>query len=376
MDKHQYLSKLSLVNFKNYKQLDIILSPDINCFIGANGVGKTNILDALYYLSMCRSYLNPIDSQNIQFDEGFFMIQGSWQNEERTDTIYCGVKRGQKKVFSKNKVAYEKLSDHIGSYPCVMISPYDRDLITEGSEERRKWLDSIISQFDRDFLNDLIKYNKVLEQRNALLKNMFNRGFFELEDISVWDEQLVTIGCRIYQKRAQMIVDFIPIFQKYYQWLSNDRELVDLNYRSQLSEGDFSDLLAQAQFLDRQRGNTSVGPHKDDFIFTINGQNIKKFGSQGQQKSYLISLRLAQYEWLLENLKKKPVLLLDDIFDKLDNSRVERLMQMVHNQRFGQVLITDTDKDRIASIFEKNGIPYKAFYVNQNTIVEENEIAV
>ncbi|MCO5268409.1 MAG: DNA replication and repair protein RecF [Brumimicrobium sp.] len=356
--------------------MDIILSPDINCFIGANGVGKTNILDALYYLSMCRSYLNPIDSQNIQFDEGFFMIQGTWQNEERTDTIYCGVKRGQKKVFSKNKVAYEKLSDHIGSYPCVMISPYDRDLITEGSEERRKWLDSIISQFDRDFLNDLIKYNKVLEQRNALLKNMFNRGFFELEDISVWDEQLVTIGCRIYQKRAQMMVDFIPIFQKYYQWLSNDREVVDLNYRSQLSEGDFSDLLAQAQFLDRQRGNTSVGPHKDDFIFTINGQHIKKFGSQGQQKSYLISLRLAQYEWLLENLKKKPVLLLDDIFDKLDNSRVERLMQMVHNQRFGQVLITDTDKDRIASIFENNGIPYKAFYVNQNTIVEENEIAV
>ncbi|WP_240623424.1 DNA replication/repair protein RecF [Brumimicrobium aurantiacum] len=367
MSNHIYLSKLSLINFKNYQQADVSLSPDINCFIGPNGAGKTNILDAIYYLSMCKSYLNPIDSQNILFDENFFVIQSTWNND---DTVYCGVKKGQKKVFKKNKVTYEKLADHIGLFPSVMISPYDRNLILEGSEVRRKWMDGIISQFDRQFLHDLIKYGKVLSQRNALLKNMGSYGFFDQESISVWNEQLIEYGNNIHAARKKIVDDFIPIFQKYYQWLSNNNEEVSLTYRSQLFDSSFEDLLAGATRNDQRKQYTTVGTHKDDFIFTIKGHPIKKFGSQGQQKSYLIALKLAQYEWLLTQLNRKPVLLLDDIFDKLDNGRVERLMQMVSDQDFGQVLITDTDKERIDTIFKNNQIEYKAFEIEENTVVE------
>jgi len=370
LSNHIFLSKLSLINFKNYKQADVSLSPDINCFIGPNGAGKTNILDAIYYLSMCKSYLNPIDSQNILFDESFFVIQSVWNKNNAQETVYCGVKKGQKKIFKKNKVTYEKLADHIGLFPAVMISPYDRNLILEGSEVRRKWMDGIIAQFDRDFLQDLIKYGKVLSQRNALLKNMSSYGFFDRESIGVWDEQLVACGKNIHIARKKVVEEFIPIFQKYYQWLSDNKEEVSLAYRSQLFDHSFEELLEGAKRNDQRKQYTTVGTHKDDFTFTIKGHPIKKFGSQGQQKSYLIALRLAQYEWLLSRLNLKPVLLLDDIFDKLDNGRVERLMQMVSDQDFGQVLITDTDKERIASIFENNQIDYKAFHIDENNIVE------
>lgn len=370
MSNHVFVSKLSLINFKNYKQADLSLSPDINCFIGQNGAGKTNVLDAIHYLSMCKSYLNPIDSQNILFDESFFVIQSVWNRENNSDTVYCGVKKGQKKVFKKNKVTYEKLADHIGQFPSVMISPYDRNLILEGSEVRRKWMDGIIAQFDRNFLNDLIKYGKILVQRNALLKNMSSYGFFDQESINVWDEQLIACGKTIHEARKKIVEDFIPIFQKYYNWLSSNKEEVSLEYRSQLFDDSFEELLKQAQRQDQRRQYTTVGTHKDDFIFTIKGHPIKKFGSQGQQKSYLIALKLAQYEWLLSRLNRKPVLLLDDIFDKLDNERVERLMQMVNDQDFGQVLITDTDQERIANIFAKNNIEYKSFFIEDNTVVE------
>ena len=370
MSNHLFVSKLSLINFKNYKQADLSLSPDINCFIGQNGAGKTNILDAIHYLSMCKSYLNPIDSQNILFDESFFVIQSVWNKENKEDSVYCGVKKGQKKVFKKNKVIYEKLADHIGQFPSVMISPYDSDLILEGSEVRRKWMDGIIAQFDRNYLNDLIKYGKILAQRNALLKNMSSYGFFDRESISVWDEQLIECGKTIHEARKKIIDDFIPIFQKYYTWLSSSKEEVSLDYRSQLFDSSFEDLLKQAERQDQRKQYTTVGTHRDDFIFTIKGHPIKKFGSQGQQKSYLISLKLAQYEWLLSRLNQKPVLLLDDIFDKLDNERVERLMQMVNDQDFGQVLITDTDQERIARIFEKNEIEYKSFFIEENSVVE------
>lgn len=370
MSKHLYLSHLSLINFKNYKQADLSLSPDINCFTGQNGVGKTNVLDAIHYLSICKSYMNPVDSQNILFEEPFFVIQSTWNKDDKKDTVYCGVKKGQKKVFKKNKIIYEKLADHVGQYPTVMISPYDRDLIIEGSEIRRKWMDSIISQFNREFLNDSVKYKKVLTQRNALLKNVSHHGFFEAEGIEVWNEQLVKYGQNIHLERKKALESFVPIFKKYYHWISDNAEDVGLEYRSQLFEASFTALLNRAQRDDLRRQFTTVGTHKDDFVFTIKGHPIKKFGSQGQQKSYLIALKLAQYEWLYLQLNQKPVLLLDDIFDKLDNVRVERLMQMVNDQEFGQVLITDTDPERIASIFEKNGIEYKSFFVQEDSIVE------
>lgn len=370
MRNHIYISKLSLVNFKNYKQADFSLSAEINCFIGENGAGKTNVLDAIHYLSMCKSYLNPVDSQNIRFDESFFVIQSAWQKGEREETVYCGVKRGQKKMFKRNKVEYEKLADHIGLFPSVMISPYDRNLILEGSEVRRKWMDGIIAQFDKEFLDNLVRYTKVLAHRNALLKNRSGNGFFNVEGMEVWDEQLVRYGNSIHEARNKSVKELIPVFQKYYQWLSNDKEQVSLEYRSQLFDTSFEELLKNTRQDDLRRQFTTAGAHKDDFVFTIKGYPIKKFGSQGQQKSYLIALKLAQYEWLLSRLNQKPILLLDDIFDKLDNERVERLMQMVSNQDFGQVLITDTDKNRIDTIFRKNNIHYKAFFVHQNTVEE------
>jgi len=363
-----HVEKLSIVNFKNYRQVELELSPEINCFVGSNGAGKTNLLDAVHYLSMCRSYLNPIDSQNILFEEQFFVIQGLWVKEESSDQIYCGVKKGTKKVFKKNKVQYEKLAEHIGSYPSVMISPYDRNLISEGSELRRKWMDGIIAQFDRDFLNDLVKYGKVLDQRNALLKNMADFGFFNRESIEVWDEQLVTYGQRIFAARSSFLDEFISVFQKYYDDLSDNKETVGLEYKSHLLEGDFHEQLKGAERQDHRKQYTTIGIHKDDLVFTINDYPVKKFGSQGQQKSYLIALKLAQFEWLTKHLKVKPVMLLDDIFDKLDNKRVGRLMELVSDNSFGQVLVTDTDEDRVKRIFDSINLPFKLFTVHENEV--------
>lgn len=371
-----HVEKLSIVNFKNYRQVELELSPEINCFVGSNGAGKTNLLDAIHYLSMCRSYLNPIDSQNILFEEQFFVIQGLWVKESSSDQIYCGVKKGTKKVFKKNKVQYEKLAEHIGNYPSVMISPYDRNLITEGSELRRKWMDGIIAQFDRDFLNDLVKYGKVLDQRNALLKNMADFGFFNRESIEVWDEQLVTYGQRIFSARSAFLDEFISIFQKYYDDLSDNKETVGLEFKSHLLEGDFLIQLKAAERQDHRKQYTTIGIHKDDLIFTINGHPVKKFGSQGQQKSYLIALKLAQFEWLTTHLNVKPVMLLDDIFDKLDNKRVGRLMELVSDNSFGQVLVTDTDEDRVKRIFDNINLPFKLFTVHENEVKNNVEVPV
>lgn len=367
-----FLNKISAINFKNYKQIECSFSENINCFVGNNGSGKTNLLDAIHYLSMCRSFLNPIDTQNIHFDEHFFVIQGSWSNEQANaqnkTEIYCGVKKGAKKIFKKNKIQYDKLAEHIGQYPSVMISPYDQNLITEGSEVRRRWADGIISQFNRQYLDDLIMYLKVIDQRNALLKNMSLAGFFNYENIEVWDDQLVKYGNRIFEIRKAFLQDFIPIFQKYHQSLTRDVESVSIQYKSQLLEGDFKLLLDQAQRQDFQKQYSTTGIHKDDLVFEINGYPIKKFGSQGQQKSMLIALKLAQFEWLHLNLGKKPILLLDDIFDKLDNDRVSYLMSLVSNHQFGQVMVTDTDGSRVEAIFNSINQPFSLFNVAKNEI--------
>lgn len=347
-----YVSSLVLLNFRNHAEAEFQFTEGVNCIVGNNGTGKTNVLDAVHYLSMCRSYLNPIDRQNIRFDEHFFVIQGAWNKNDMVYDLYCGVKSGAKKVFKKNKKEYSKLSEHIGLFPVVMISPYDTDLISEGSEFRRKWMDGIIAQFDREFLSDLQRYNKVLDQRNALLKQQFENGFFEREPLEIWDEQLLRYGESIYQKRKQFIEAFIPLFQHYYAWISDNQETVKLVYDSKLNDTSFHDLLTQAFRKDSMSQHTSVGVHKDDLLFQLEGLPIKRFGSQGQQKSFLIALRLAQFDWLKSKLNTVPVLLLDDIFDKLDNNRVAKLMDLVSNHTFGQVLVTDTDENRVSTIFE------------------------
>jgi DNA replication and repair protein RecF len=356
-----YLKYINLINFKNYDQAEFSLVPGVNCFVGRNGIGKTNVLDAVHYLSMCKSYLNPIDKQNIRFDEKFFVVQGLWDVEGDEVEIYCAVKVGEKKVVKRNKVNYEKLGDHIGEFPSVIISPYDRDLISEGSESRRRWVDGIISQFDREYLYSLVKYNKVLDQRNMLLKQFYENGFFERESVEIWDMQLALIGNSIYQKRLAFLKEFIPTFQYYYEFIGNETEHVKLEYKSQLNEASFADLLVQNLKKDSFSGYTNAGIHKDDFVFLINDHLVKKFGSQGQQKSFVIALRLAQFDWLKKQLNKKPILLLDDIFDKLDNHRVEKLMKLVSDNVFGQVLVTDTDKERVAIIFNRISMDYKLF---------------
>lgn len=351
-----YIESLSLINFKNHKEAEFQLVDGVNCIVGRNGSGKTNVLDAVHYLSMCRSYLNPIDKQNIRFGEQFFVIQGDWVRQDARLSLYCGVKAGAKKVFKKNKKEYEKLADHIGMFPVVMISPYDADLISEGSDVRRKWMDGIISQFDRAYLEDLQRYNKVVDQRNALLKQQFENGFFDRESIEVWDAQLVRYGNSIYAKRIQFIEAFIPLFQHYYEWISGGEEQVTMEYQSALHQGSFEELIRQAQQRDARAQYTTVGIHKDDVLFKIGEYPIKRFGSQGQQKSYLIAMRLAQFDWLKERLGVVPVLLLDDIFDKLDNHRVAQLMSLVSQHTFGQVLVTDTDEIRVSGIFQAIGV--------------------
>lgn len=358
-----YLKTLSLINFKNHTEKQFDLSDDINIFIGDNGVGKTNVLDAVNYLSLCKSFLNSVDRQNIKFDEKFFLIQGNFIKNEKSNQISCGVTFGQKKKVKRNKKEYDKLADHIGEFPVVVISPYDSNLISEGSEVRRKFLDSIISQYDKKYLETLIRYNKVLQQRNALLKRFQELRIFEAESIEVWDAQLIQLGNFIHQKRHEFFKDFLPSFQKFFNFLSNNKEQINIEYSSQLNEGNFNEQVQLASRKDSRVGYTTVGIHKDDLIFQINGNPIKKFGSQGQQKSFLIALKLTQFEYIKEILNKKPILLLDDIFDKLDHGRVERLMEMVSDHVFGQVLITDTDEDRIEKVFTNIPVDKKVFTI-------------
>ncbi|MDX2361743.1 MAG: DNA replication/repair protein RecF [Crocinitomicaceae bacterium] len=365
-----HLRNLYLVNFKNYEESEISLSNGINCFVGKNGTGKTNILDAVHYLSICKSYMNVIDRQNIRFDQPFFVVQGDWEKDDQVVNIHCAVKSGAKKVFRRNKKEYEKLADHIGQFPAVMISPYDRDLISEGSELRRKWMDGIISQFDRKYLECIQKYGKVLAQRNALLKNMAEHQLFDQESIDVWNAQMIVLGKEIFAKRKNFLEEFIPVFQKHYDAIGHENEEVHMEYRSQLQDASFEDLLVQYARKDAYTRYSNAGTHKDDLVFQIKGHPVKKFGSQGQQKSFIIALRLAQYEWLKNHLGVLPVLLLDDIFDKLDHSRVERLMKLVANNFFGQVLVTDTDLNRVQQIFAESDLACKLFKVESGSVKE------
>jgi DNA replication and repair protein RecF len=356
-----YLQKISLVNFKNFDSKTFEFKEKINCFIGQNGVGKTNVLDAIYYLSFAKSYFNPIAVQNIQHKKGFFMIEGDYSINDRQEKIICSLKKGQKKILKRNGKAYEKFSDHVGQVPLVIISPSDRDLVTEGSDTRRKFIDGVISQQDKKYLQDLIAYNKVLSQRNALLKYFAANRTFDATNLEVYDDQLVNYGTNIYDKRKQFLENFIPIFNQKYQIISNDKEQVDLVYNSQLHITSFRDLLKNSLEKDKILQYTTVGIHKDDLSFEIGEYPIKKFGSQGQQKSYLIALKFAQFEFIKQQSDLVPILLLDDIFDKLDEYRVAQIIELVNNDEFGQIFITDTHSDRTEKVIQQSNKPYQIF---------------
>ncbi len=359
-----FLSKLSLLGFKNYEEAEFEFSKHINCFVGNNGEGKTNLLDAIHYLAFCKSFFNANDSQNIYHNNPFFVIQGEFFNGDETkEDIYCGFKRNEKKQFKKNKKEYSRLADHIGYIPLVMVSPADSELITEGSDSRRKFMDSAIAQFDKAYLENLIAYNKVLAHRNAVLKSFVENRMYDKETISIWDDQLVALGIKIYSVRSAFIEKFIPIFNQYYQLISGGKEEVDIEYASQLKDGNYSEILELAVKKDLHLQYSSAGIHKDDLIFKIKDLTVKKFGSQGQQKSFLIALKLAQFEFLKSIKQKTPIILLDDIYDKLDESRVQQLMLLVSSEGFGQIFITDTHQDRIARIFKKIKTDFKLFKI-------------
>jgi len=356
-----FLKSLSLVNYKNFDSKNLDFDPTINCLVGKNGVGKTNILDAIYHLCFGKSYFNPVATQNIKHGTEFFMIDGAFEKNDRQEKIVCSFKKGMKKVIKRNGKAYDKFSEHIGFLPLVIISPADRDLIVEGSETRRKFIDGVISQSDKEYLQSLIKYNKVLSQRNSLLKYFAINRTFDADALYVYDEQLHTHGTTIFKKRSQFLESFIPIFQEQYANISKKEEGVLLAYQSKLVEHSLDKLLKSALEKDRALQYTSVGIHKDDLDFTIDGYPIKKFGSQGQQKSFLIALKLAQFYFIKKQAKTTPILLLDDIFDKLDEERVAHIVSLVNNEAFGQLFISDTHTDRTEKVVKKINQSYKIF---------------
>jgi len=363
-----WLKNITLLNFKNYSDADLRFSKTVNAFIGNNGAGKTNLLDAIHYLCLCKSYFNPIDSQQIKTEEELFLIQGDFDRQEKNEKITCGVKKNQKKQFKRNKKEYDKLASHIGLFPLVMISPYDVTIIMDGSEERRRFMDNVISQTDAQYLDELMIYNRHLLNRNALLKQIAVTRRYDPALLEIFDEQLVSCGEKIFKKRKQFMVDYIELFNKYYQYLTDDAEQVTLIYQSQLNDTPFETLLKQAIEKDKILERTTTGIHKDDLIFSLKEMPLKKFGSQGQQKSFLIALKLAQYAYVEKYKGFKPLLLLDDIFDKLDDHRMFKLMEMVSHHDFGQIFITDTGRERVLNIFNRIKVPVTLFEVNNGAI--------
>jgi DNA replication and repair protein RecF len=355
------LNTLSLVNYKNFESQVFDFDAKINCFVGANGIGKTNALDAIYHLAFGKSYFNPIALQNIKHDTDFFVVDGNFTKNERTEKIIVSLKRGQKKIIKRNGKVYDKFSDHIGFIPIVIISPADRDLIIEGSDTRRKFIDSVISQSNKSYLTELISYNKVLSQRNALLKYFALNNTFNKDTLEIYDEQLHTYGTEIFKKRDAFLKAFIPIFKARYEAISQSQEVIDLQYKSDLFDGELKHLLIKNINKDKALQYSSVGTHKDDLVFLIDEFPIKKFGSQGQQKSFLIALKLAQFDFIKQQSGVSPILLLDDIFDKLDENRVAQIINLVDDEHFGQIFISDTHADRTETIVKQIHQSYKLF---------------
>ena len=358
-----FLKELSLTNYKNFESLKFSFDTKIICFVGLNGVGKTNILDSIYHLSYTKSYFNPIPSQNIKHGETFFFISGKYMIHDKEENILVSLKKGDKKIIKRNNKLYKKFSDHIGKIPLVLISPDDRNLIIEGSETRRKFIDGIISQTDKEYLNNLIDYNKTLKQRNALLKMFYDNSDSIRKTIDIYDRQLSSDAQKIYDKRREFLNEFIPIFKSRYKELSNDKENVEIKHSSDISpDQNLYKLLKNSLEKDLRLQYTTKGIHKDDLNLSLDNFPIKKYGSQGQQKTFLIAMKLAQFDYL-SKLDSKPILLLDDIFDKLDDARVKQIINLVNQEKFNQIFISDTNKTRSENIIKKVNKSYKIFEI-------------
>ena len=374
------LEKLSLINYKNIREATLDLSPKINCMIGSNGVGKTNILDAVYFLSFCHSASNPIDSTIIRHGEDFLFVEGVYSRKSDSaasispssfllplsSTISCGMKRGTKKHFRRDKKEYRRLSEHIGLIPLVMVSPSDTLLIDGGSEERRRLMDMVISQYDHTYMESVNRYNKALQQRNTMLKQETEP---DPEVMSLWEEQMAVEGERIYQRRDAFVRELTPIFQRYYERISGNREQVAIEYISHCQRGPLLEVIQRDRAKDRIMGYSLHGVHRDDLVFTLGGHPIRREGSQGQHKTFVVALKLAQFDFLRRtNGGNTPILLLDDIFDKLDASRVEQIVTLVAGEEFGQIFITDTNRSHLDQILAASSHDYKIFHVDDGEI--------
>ena len=365
------LNRITILNYKNLEQVELSFSPKLNCLFGRNGMGKTNLLDALYFLSFCKSAGNPVDSQNIRHEADFFMIQGFYEEENgELEEIYCGMKRRQKKQFKRNKKEYSRLADHIGFIPLVMVSPADQELILGGSEERRRFMDVVISQFDKAYLEALIRYNKALAQRNVLLKSELP---VDEELFTVWEEMMAQAGEVVFAKREAFIREFTPIFQDFYAYISQEHEAVTLTYESHARDTSLYGVIRQSRQRDQIMGFSLKGIHKDELVMQLGGYPLRREGSQGQNKTYLVALKLAQFDFLKRMGRTTPLLLLDDIFDKLDAHRVEQIVKLVAGKRFGQIFISDTNREHLDAILQKVESDYRIFKVEDGRVIETEE---
>lgn len=365
------LQKLSLINFKNIPQLTFEFDRGINAMVGDNGAGKTNILDSIYYLSMCKSMFTLTDSQSVKHGTNFFVIDGLYLNDsERSDSVVCtfSKERTHTKVLKRNAKEYDRLSDHLGMIPVVVVMPQDTVLITDSAEERRRLLNASLSQMDRAYLQALIRYNSLLKERNKALKISSNESM-----LAIYDEQMAVYASQIYEARRNLCEQLTPLVEEFYRLLSHEKESISISYRSELDEFDFVTLMQNSRRRDIANEFTTSGVHRDDLVFSIEGYPLRKYGSQGQQKSFLVALKLAHYIMLCRTLNERPILLLDDLFDKLDSTRVERLMEIVSNEEFGQIFISDCNRTRLERILGDINVPFRLFEMEAGEVVNTKD---
>ena len=387
-----FLQKISLANFKSYEYEIFEFSERVNCIVGENGTGKTNLLDAIYFLALTKSSISNQDALSINHDREYMMIEGEFKNQTETiqlskeepelnsnvesktitsettissSLITISFQRGQKKAVLRDKKAYERISEHIGRFPVVMLSPNDTDIIRDGSEERRKFFDGVMAQLNIEYLENLLQYNRLLLQRNSLLKQFSERNYIDDLLLDIYSDPLVEVSLKLFQARNQFITEFLPIFKKHYNTLSDAREEVEMIYESEVRAENFTQIFRKNRQRDLAAQRTTIGSHKDDFVFEINGFTLRKFGSQGQQKSFVIALKLAQFEMLTKVKGFPPLLLLDDIFDKLDDRRIKQLISMMVDGTFAQVFITDARPERTRQLLGDLGVEVKYFEIGK-----------